>query len=218
MGVLLAQPNIEIIINVSQIVGELQRIGEDTKRGVAIGLNAAAKGLKQEWLDEYDKQIEGGPTAFTKRIFAPPSRFNSATPNNLTSSTRIPAVQSDYLSFILGGRRQRTPRDIGGVGSSILIPVKARLTKKGNFLGGAPTRWLGSLEQRFKGKAFVGSPSGEGGQGAVYQRLKKGKLKLLAIFEDRTNYNKTLDLDRVTEQFIPKANDFMQEGLDKFLE
>lgn len=204
----MAQPNTSIKVNINDVIKQLKGIEKEVHIGVSRGLNDAAFGLRGMWLDDINTLVDD-PTAFTKKVFVKKAR-----PDNLVSKTFIPPLQSEYLNKITEGGVRR-PGDYATLSNSVLSPVKARLNKAGNFATG-PKRWLATLNTRIKGGgAFVGSPTGASGQGAVYQRLKKGKLKLLAVFADSVEYEQRLDLERTTETFISEADRIIEKNIKR---
>ena len=208
----MANPNISVSINTEQIMAALRGIEEDALKAVSGGLNDMAFGLRTNWIQDIEQNVNN-PTSFSKKVFV-----NKSTPKNLTSSTYIPRLQSEYMGGIIEGGVRRVG-DYASLKSNLLVPVKARINKFGNLPLG-PKRWLGTLEDRIKG-SFVGSPDGgsseKGGQAAVYQRLKRGKLKLLAIFKKTIDYDKALPLYETAEVFTTDADDIMQRNLERVL-
>lgn len=195
---------VTVNVNVSDIKKNLAAIDQDISKAIVDGLNDAAFGLQKIWLDLISSKIDN-PTSFTKRVFV-----KKSTPENFTALTFIPPIQSEYLWFMIEGE-DRKPGDIASLNKSLLIPVNSKLNKYGNFSYG-PRRWLGTVDESIKG-SFVGKPRGPNSRTAVYQRLKTGRLKLLAIFVDHVKYKTTLPIDKTTEDFASKADQLMQERL-----
>ena len=204
----MAREQIEININVDDIVRQLRGIKGLAEKGISRGLNDAAFGLRTFWIADLNTFLDK-PTAFTKKVFV-----KKSTPDNLTALTFLPRIQSEYLNLAIEGGVRRVG-DYATLDGAILTPVKARVNTFGNFASG-PKRWLATVQQRIK-KSFIGSPDGSGDSNAVYQRLAKGRLKLLAVFRETIQYEKQLPLERTTETFVDDADRIMQKNLDRLL-
>lgn len=203
--------NVNVQINTNEILRQLRGIETIVNKAIVRGLNDAAFGLRQFWLADINTFVDN-PTAFTRKVFV-----NKARPGNLTATTFFPRVQSEYLQKITEGGVRRAG-DYATLDRTVLLPVKARLNKFGNLSLG-PRRWLATIEERTKGGgAFVGSPSGKGGRQAVYQRMRNGKLKLLAVFSKTVDYDRDqLPLAKTARLFSTDADRFMQDNLNKLL-
>lgn len=206
---MVTQPTFTVDINADDIIRQLRAIGDTANKALSRGLNDSAFGLRQFWISDINTFIHNA-TAFTRKVFV-----KKSDPNNLIALTFLPSIQSEYLNKVIEGGVRR-PGDYATLNGEILVPVGARLNKAGNFPLG-PKRWLASLEERIKG-AFVGVPGDEEGkQGAVYQRLRNGRLKLLAVFEQAIEYDDQLPLEKTTETYASQAEREMQKNLDRLL-
>lgn len=195
----------ELKIDVPKLKQALALINSKINRVLVDALNECANGLKKDWLGLIQDKVKN-PTPFTKKIFVSPAK-----PDNLVSQTFIPDTQSEYLRLMIEGG-ERKPGDIATLSKSIIIPVPGtKVNKFGNFSQG-PKRWLGQLERTYP-KAFVGKPRGEESHTAVYNRMKNGRLKLLAIFESMVDYKPTLPIDKVAEDFQSKSNSIFEKKL-----
>jgi hypothetical protein len=109
------------------------------------------------------------PTPFTLRAFG----VKRATKNRLVATVFIKPIQAAYLGFqIRGGIRKPSGRAIG-------VPVNQRLNRYGNMTRGKIKALLAKPDH------FSGTINGVGG---IYQRQKKGGVKLIVAWEPRTNY------------------------------
>lgn len=204
----MVRQTIEVDINVTQIIRELRGIEVNVNKGLSRGLNDAAFGLRRFWIADI-KTFLDNPVAFTKKVFV-----KKSTPSNLVALTFLPPIQAQYLQNVVEGG-VREVGDYASLSSSLLVPVNARVTAAGNFPQG-PVRWLARLEERLRG-AFVGAP-GDSGRSAVYQRLRSGRLKLLAVFRQTVEYEKTLPLEATTATYVDQADREIQKNLDKLLQ
>lgn len=206
---MVSDARITVDINVADILRQLRGIEGQANLAISGGLNDSAFGLRRFWQADINTFVDR-PTNFTRKVFV-----KKSSPSNLIALTFLPRIQAEYLTPLVEGGLRR-PGDYGTLSDDILVPVNARLNKFGNFPLG-PKRWLGRLEERIRG-GFVGSPQGgDEGRGAVYQRLARGRLKLLAVFRQTVDYDKTLPLEETTETFAPEADKLMQQNLDRVL-
>lgn len=145
-----------------------------------------------------EKRIEtafDNPTPFTKKGVG----WVGATKARLVATVLIKPIQADYLKLQeTGGTRK--PK-----GRALVIPSQIRLNKYGNI----PRRKLQQLLQ--KPNVFSGRVGGVGG---VWQRMKGGKLKLLARYADSADYEPRFDFAKTAEARARVA--FPQRFADSF--
>ncbi len=195
---------IDVDINADDIIRQLNGLGELARKGITRSMNDAAFSLRKDWIRDVEEDITD-PVGFTKRIVV-----RKAANAEGEALTFFPDIQAEYLSKILEGVARRAG-DYATLNKSILIPVKAKLNKFGNFRR-SPRAWLATVEERVKG-AFVGGP---GGGKAVYQPTRSG-LKLLAVFVRQSNYKQSLDLETSAENAVGVFDQVIQKNFNSLL-
>jgi len=112
------------------------------------------------------------PTPFTKRGVA----YKPAYKNRPVASVFVKDVQAGYLEL----------QETGGVrrpkGRALLVPAKQRVNQYGNLPRGSVQRLL-ARKDTFSGRV--------NGQGGIWQRTRKGGLRLLVSYEDQADYRPT---------------------------
>lgn len=117
------------------------------------------------------------PTPFTKKGFG----TRGATKRRLVSQVFFKDTQADYMTWAVGGGEQR-PKN-----RALLIPVGTRRNQYGNMSRNAVRTALA------KPNTFSGTVNGVPG---VWQRMARGRLKLLIRYEDKANYKPILPFHR----------------------
>lgn len=198
---------VDVDINVNDIMRQLQGLSALAHKGITRSMNDAAFDLRKQWMKDIEDDVDN-PTTFTKRVVV--RKAKDAYGEALTF---FPDIQAEYLQRMVEGGK-RVPGDYATLNKTILIPVKAKLNKFGNFRRG-PRQWLATVEERIKG-GFVGSPGGGKEGKAVYQPTRSG-LKLLAIFTKQSNYSKRLDLERSADQAVRSFDSIVQKNFNVLL-
>jgi len=109
------------------------------------------------------------PTPFTQKAFG----VKRATKRSLVATVFIKPIQAAYLGLqIRGGVRKPKSR-------AFPVPVNQRLNKYGNMTRGKIAKLLAKPDH------FSGTINGVGG---IYQRQKKGGVKLIIAWEDQAHY------------------------------
>lgn len=203
----------DVRIDATDVIKELSRISDNAEKIIYKGINDAAFELRSMWLKMLGADI-ANPVSFTKKVFV--DKATEALPE---ATVFIPPIQSEYLNLIVEGG-VRKGGDYATVGSDeILAPVNVRLNKSGNIPEG-PKRYLGKVAAGLVKNTFIGTPSGDDAsdeQRAVYQRNKKGKMKLLAVFIQTEQYKKTLPLYDAAEKFSDVVVDKISARVDELL-
>ena len=167
------------MISISADIAAAERMLSDIARtqlpfATALALNDTAADVKAREERSLGEDLDG-PTPFTKRgLFV-----RRASKRTLTASVGVKDLQAGYLKYqVKGGTR--TPK-----GRAIPVPVSLRLNKYGNMPRGA----LGRLGAK-KG-TFATSPGKLATRHlapGIYQRGRKGAVKMLVAFEPRAQY------------------------------
>ena len=202
----------DVRVDASDVIKQLSRISDNADKIIFKGINDAAFELRSMWLQMIGSDI-ADPVSFTKKVFV-----DKATEASPEATVYIPPIQSEYLNLIVEGG-VRKGGDYATVGNDqILSPVNIRLNKYGNIPEG-PKRYLGKVAAGLIKNTYIGTPSGEDGDGqrAVYQRNKKGKMKLLAVFIQTEPYKKTLPLYDAAEKFSGVVVDKISARIDELL-
>jgi hypothetical protein len=197
-----------VTVDVSDVVTNLNRIADRVPDEMVDALNKAAFQLRKRWRETIASAVKQ-PTAFT--LNNSNVVVDQASTSSPEATIRVGDLQARYLKFIVRGLK-REGTDIAGVKGQILTPVKARLNRSGDFPSGPP-RWVGKL------KANV--PKGEilklHGQRAVYEQMRNGHLKLLAVFKDSIQYKESVPLIEVADMFSSDFVRVMNERIDTIL-
>ena len=143
---------------------ERQQIPFATKNA----LNDTANELKAAEVKQLDKDIDR-PTPFTKRAFF----IKGATKKRLVAVLGIKDIQAKYLGIQIKGGTQ-TPAN-----KAILTPANIKLNKYGNLTKGRIKKLL-DKPNTFSGKV--------GGVAGIWERNKKGGLKLLVRYKDKQDH------------------------------
>ncbi len=191
-------------IDTTQVRRGLLNLGKQVDEGTSKGLNDAAFGLRQLWIDDITQNVDD-PTGFTKKVFV-----KKSFPDTLISKTLIPPIQSRYLSKIVAGGVRKIG-DYATLTTGSLVPVDAKLNVYGNFPGG-PKRWIASSDTKLN--AFVIPLKGNKSNLGVFQRTKR-KLKLLAVIKDDVQYKETLPLDKTVSNFANEAEKIISSAIVK---
>ena len=202
-----------ISVDVKDLVKTLDRYGVDAEKFLQGAINDSAFNIRKLWLDAIKSKIDS-PSPFTTN--GRTVLVEKARGADIAATVYVQPTQAAYLSKLIEGG-VRKAGDLATVGRSVLVPVKATLDKYGNFRG-SPKGYLGSLEEKVKG-AYVGTPDGsEDGRRAVYQRSKKGALKLLAVFVDTTKYKPDqLPLFDIADKYEPNVARDVENAIDRLL-
>ena len=142
---------------------------------VSLALNEVAGAIKSNTVSRLHKDLDR-PTPFTQRgVF-----ISRASKRKLSAVVGFKDIQARYLRIQeTGGVRRPKAR-------AIVVPVAQRLNKYGNMPRNTIKRAL-ARPDTFSGK--VGNTPG------VFQRKKRGGLKMLAAYEKRANYTKRMDFE-----------------------
>ena len=150
-------------------------------------INKTLFGLRKEMTKQTQKKLDR-PTAATQKGFIV---FQSKI-NKLSGKLFIKDFVADYLKYqIDGGVRQGTP--------NVAVPYtkNVRLNKFGNV----PARKSGLIK---KNTQFVGIINGVEG---IYQRMSKGKVKLLHGFESFVRYTAIFPYYKIAQGYIKSKFD-----------
>ena len=205
-----------ITVDVKEVEKSLSRISDDVPKALTRGINDAAFALRKTWLQLIEQKVDN-PVSFTKKVFV-----SKASPEKQEAIVYIPPIQSTYLHFLVEGGIRRGG-DYGNVGKGeLLSPVKGmKLNKWGNFPQ-SPKRYLGRVDDGHIKNTFIGSPSAKTDEGknkrAVYQKMKDGKLKLLAVFINQQKYKPTLPLYEESEKFGATIQEKLSNEINKLLQ
>ena len=139
---------------------------------------ATAKALTATAQDTQKNLVKGmkrdlhRPTPFTQKGIG----IRRATKKNLTASVFVKPIQLEYLKWaIFGGTRQ--PR------SQVIIIGNTRRNQYGNTPGFRKFR----SRQLAKANVFEGEVNGQAG---IWERKRRGGVKLLALYVDSATYRK----------------------------
>ena len=189
--------NISIESNARQLQKKLslfqkKHLGKATNDAI----NKTLNGLKKEMIKQTDKKLDR-PTPSTKKAF----RVFESKINKLSGRLFILDYAVDYLKYqIDGGVRSGTP--------DVAVPFtkNVRLNKFGNV----PARKSGLIK---KNTQFVANIKGVEG---IYQRMAKGKLKLLHGFEKTVMYTPRFPFFKIGKGYIKsKFNKNLDEKIKK---
>lgn len=136
----------------------------------ARALTNTAKLVQQDEIKQLEKDIDR-PTPFTKRAFY----VRSAKKKHLVATVGIKEIQANYLGLQIQGGTQR-PK-----GKALVQPANIRLNKYGNLTKGKIKKLLA------KTNVFSANINGTAG---IWQRDKKGRLKLLIRYKERQQHTK----------------------------
>lgn len=136
----------------------------------AKALTDTAKEVQQKEVEQLEKDIDR-PAPFTKRGFY----IRRATKNNLVSVIGIKDIQAKYLGLQVEGGTQ-TPAN-----KAIVRPANLKLNKYGNLTKGRIKKLLARPD------TFSGTVKGVPG---IWQRNKKGGLKLLVRYKAKQQHTK----------------------------
>ena len=131
-----------------------------------------------------ERQIEmvfDRPTPFTRRGVG----YRPAYKNAPVARVFIKDVQAGYLTWQETGG-VRTPKR-----RAIVVPVRQRVNQYGNLPRGSVQRLL-ARKDTFSGRV--------NGQGGIWQRTRKGGLKLLVAYEDRAEYRPIFNFHKVARE------------------
>lgn len=125
-------------------------------RALSNAMNDVALEANKKMALAFDRNIKGGPTAFTKinpgqrksSVVEVPGR-HQAGQSTVQSAIRVQPLQSTFLKYILGEKDVRLPGDVGLAENVILVPIEANLhgtqgidLKQGNVPKGAVKKIL----------------------------------------------------------------------------
>lgn len=133
-------------------------------------INETAEIVKEELIEQLDKDLDR-PTPFTKRGFY----IRRSSKRDLTAIVGIKDIQAEYLGLQIEGGREK-PK-----GFALITPVNIRLNKYGNLTKGKVKELLE------KPGVFSGTVGGVGG---IWQKNKRGQLKLLIKYKKEQQYKK----------------------------
>lgn len=136
---------------------QFRELGETVLASALSGaLNDIALDANRRMALAFERTIEGGPEAFTK--INPGQRKSSvverpgrpvAGADHVQSATAVQALQSTYLKYGLGERRERRPGDVGLADKTLFVPIEENLRKyqgidlkRGNLPKGAVKKLL----------------------------------------------------------------------------
>ena len=165
-------PNTSLTVDID---GALKRLTRVQKKQVpfatSVALNNTAKYVVEKEKQEAKKKLDE-PTPFTLRGF----RVRRSNKRNLEAAVYIAPIQAKYLLPHIKGGRQ--------IKKSQVTPKNLRLNKYGN-IPGLRTGKIKKLLQ--KPNVFAAEIRGVKG---IWQRDKKGGLKLLVASAERITYKK----------------------------
>ena len=159
-------------------------------------INKTLFGLRKEMIKQTDKKLDR-PTPTTKKGFVV---FQSKV-NKLSGKLFIKDFVAKYLRYqIDGGVRSGTP--------DVAVPFTKNV--KLNKFGNVPARRSGLIK---KNTQFVGNINGVEG---IYQRMTKGKVKLLHGFEKTVMYTPRFPFFKIGKGYIKsKFNKNLNEKIKK---
>lgn len=201
-------PEANVVVDVEDVINRLNHLAEDIPNQMVRALNDAAFQLRAKWRTAIATDIKQ-PTSFTTNKGN--VLVDKGSDNSPEATIRVAEAQARYLNFIVRGLK-RVGGDIATLGGQTLSPVKARLNQSGDLPSGPP-RWLGTLEQKIKNTDVINVH----GRRAVYQTLKDGHLKLLAVFQQSIQYDVTLPLFDIADEFSGTFISTMNERINKLL-
>lgn len=166
-----------IVISVSTDLDRLSASLNDFARNqlpfaCARALTAVARDVAKAQTEALDTELSR-PTPFTKRAFG----ITAARKSNLQAEVFAKDIQGKYLALAETGG-VRTPAR-----KALVMPAGVRLNQFGNIPRGALRR------AQATGRVFVGNINGTNG---IWQRMKRGHVKLLASFQPRATYRPQL--------------------------
>lgn len=199
----------DVQIDVDEFRKRMDYIGQNAlPKAIADALTSIAfigqKDLNDEVLKVFDR-----PVNFTKKSFGVEKA--SYKKSVIESAVFVRPAQREYLRLqITGGRRKEG--DYATVGGGVLVPgPDLRLNNAGGIPQG-PKRFLGSLEEKYKGAFVLKTKTGFLG---VFQRFKSGRgktkssgLRLLAAFTQTASYETKLGFYFIVRQAF--ARDFQE--------
>jgi len=156
---------------------------------IALGLTDTARYDVKPAIERQIEIVFDRPTPFTKRGVG----YRPAYKNRPVSRVFIKDIQAHYLTLQETGG-VRTPRR-----RALLLPAQQRVNQYGNLPRGSVQRLLARKD------TFSGTVNGQGG---IWQRTKRGGLKLLVAYEDQATYRPIFKFEetarRAAEIAFPK--------------
>lgn len=151
---------------------------------LSVALNDTAWQSKED-VAKYAERTIDRPTKFTLRGFA----VKKSTKRRLYSEVFIKPIQAEYLEYQIEGKTRRPES------KAIPIPVNQRLNKFGNIPGMKGGKKINALLA--KPNVFKGMVRGVYG---IWQRRKRGPLKLLIAFKDKAQYEEAFDFEKAASK------------------
>jgi hypothetical protein len=174
-----------ITFDTKQFLADLDDVAtKQAPFAMSLALNATAKTIQKDLTNALPVYFVK-PTPFTMKAFG----VSNSRKNNLKAVVFVKAIQEKYLKYgIEGGSKSPD-------GKAHLLPATIRLNKYGNIpskRGGRKVEMLLAKPNVFQGVVR--------GQAGIWQRSKRGKLKLLLAFNSRpVKYKKRFPFKRIAE-------------------
>lgn len=177
---------VRVTTNARMVGGRISRLHRrQLPFATAAALTDTAKDAQSDAVDEMSRVFDR-PTPFTKRGVG----VRAARKTRLVARVFIKDRQADYLGIqVRGGTRYPKRR-------AILVPANARLNRYGNMSRNQVARLL-ARDDTFSGRVR--------GVAGIWQRKKRGGLKLLVAYEPRAQYQKRFDFPRVVRRTVERT-------------